>query len=107
MIPTSRSLLRILCLGLAMAGLASANANSTFGQDPNGGHWHPLSTVGTYIYSNSFTAQASGDVLSLGGWLRPQVTDASTWVKFQILGSSGGDVGNGKVEVVESHVSLR
>ena len=76
------------CL-LAASSLASAD---TLIKAPDlGNYWHPLSSVGTYTYANSFVASTSGLVTELGTWLK----GGSSNLKFEILGSVSGLVGNG------------
>ncbi len=56
-----------------------------------GDYWQPLSSTGTYVYANSFVAQDTGAVSSLGLWLNGGPTDLT----FLVLGSKNGDVAQG------------
>lgn len=56
-----------------------------------GDYWNPLSSNGTYVYSNSFVAQDTGAVSSLGLWLNGGPND----LVFLVLGSKNNDVTQG------------
>ena len=73
------------------AACASMALASTYSKDPDlGAYWNPLSNVGTYVYADSFVAQA-GQVSSLGTWLVGNGCD----VQFEILADTGGSGPNG------------
>lgn len=56
-----------------------------------GNYWYPLSSGGTYVYSDSFVAQDTGTVSSLGLWLNGGPSDLA----LAVLGSKNGDAAQG------------
>lgn len=56
-----------------------------------GDYWNPLSSNGTYVYANSFVAQDTGTVSSLGLWLNGGPND----LVFLVLGSMNDDAAQG------------
>jgi len=56
-----------------------------------GNYWSPLSSSGTYVYANSFVAEETGTVASLGLWLR----GGSSNLVFMVLDSVGGNPAQG------------
>lgn len=85
--------LKYSCLiAVAVVGFSqAAYADTTFEEAPISDYWHPVSPTGTHVYAQSFTAPVGGDVSSLGTWLNTLTFDAVTTLKFQILGSLGGN----------------
>ncbi|RXK55222.1 VPDSG-CTERM sorting domain-containing protein [Oleiharenicola lentus] len=88
-----KNYLKHTCLAMvALIGLSQVvRADTTFGENPVQDYWNPVSPNGTHVYAQSFVAQASGDVSVLGTWLNTLDYDASTTLKFQILGSLSGN----------------
>ena len=83
-------------LAVALAGLSQSAQAFVFGEAPQINYWHPVSPHGTYVYATSFVAPVSGNVTGLGTWLNDMgYTDTSTQLKFEILGSVGGNPVNG------------
>jgi hypothetical protein len=89
-----KNILQSLLIIGALAFAANARADVTFGENPQlplSPYWNPLSPHGTYVYADSFIAPTAGSVLSLGAWLNTQTYDPTTSIKFQLLGSIGGN----------------
>ncbi|MBK7406141.1 MAG: PEP-CTERM sorting domain-containing protein [Phycisphaerales bacterium] len=84
----------MICAIVIGAGAASAMADITKNPDL-GNYWNPLSPNGTYVYADSFVADAGG-VTNLGMWLDDVGTGGSS-VRFEVWGDTGGfgpDAGN-------------
>lgn len=85
---------------LGACALSSTAFAGTVTKDPDlGAYWWPLHpTNGSYVYANSFVADADADVTDLGAWLLP--TDGAgtgSTVAFEVWGESpagGPDAGN-------------
>jgi hypothetical protein len=73
-----------------LSGLSNA---AVITKNPDlGDFWQPLSSNGgTYVYANSFVAQDSGTVSSLGLWLNEGPND----LVFLVLGSKNNDAAQG------------
>lgn len=91
-----KSQFKLTLLAVAsLVAVVASRADVTFGENPGGPWWNPVSPNGTHVYADSFVASASGDVTSLGTWLNTLTEDPTTTLMFQILGSAGGNVANG------------
>ena len=82
---------RFLAAGLLAASgalfLTGAAGAATITKSPDlGNYWSPLSSIGTYVYANSFIASATGAVTDLGIWLK----GGSSSVVFEILADIAG-----------------
>jgi hypothetical protein len=56
-----------------------------------GNYWNPLSATGTFVYANSFVADETGTVSSLGLWLNGGPSE----LVFLVLDSVGGNSAQG------------
>ena len=88
--------MRKIALLATLSGLCLATAMGTQAQTltkhpDQGPYWQPLSTGGTYIYANSFVAQATGTVSNIGIWFDNAGGDTSAQqVVFEVFGGADG-----------------
>lgn len=81
----------LVSFAVACAASSVAFAGTITKSPDLGPYWSPLSSSGSYIYADSFVADVSGSVTSLGTWL----LNGSSNLLFQVYGSIGGNAAAG------------